>query len=182
MKKLIKISSVLIIASMSVLAVSCDKDRNDTRNEVVSDTSAVAGPAADAKSDSSEATARWLTVFDEARAESKRSGKPIFAMFTGSDWCGWCIALHAEVLEKKEFLKYAAAELVLFEADFPRKKKISDELKKQNQALSSKYGVRGFPTVLILDVEGNQIAQTGYQDGGAAKYVEHIKSLVNAAK
>jgi len=182
MKKLIKISSVLIISAISILAVSCDKNRNEMKQEAVSDTSAVTGPVADAKSDSSEATARWLTVFDEALAESKRSGKPIFALFTGSDWCGWCIALHAEVLEKKEFIKYAAAELVLFEADFPRKKKISDELKTQNQALKSKYGVRGFPTVLILDAEGNQIAQTGYQDGGAAKYVEHIKSLINANK
>jgi protein disulfide-isomerase len=66
----------------------------------------------------------------------------------------------------------------LFVADFPSKKKQSETLKKQNKALSKKYGVRGFPTVLIIDAEGKSLAKTGYRKGGAAKYVKHIKSLL----
>ena len=37
------------------------------------------------------------------------------------------------------------------------------EAKKQNQGLMNKYGVRGFPTILILDPEGNLVQRTGYQ-------------------
>ena len=32
----------------------------------------------------------WLVNVDEAYAISKKTGKPILANFTGSDWCGWC--------------------------------------------------------------------------------------------
>ena len=28
--------------------------------------------------------------YDAAAARAKVSGKPIFALFTGSDWCIWC--------------------------------------------------------------------------------------------
>ena len=32
----------------------------------------------------------WLVKIEDAYAESKKTGKPILANFTGSDWCGWC--------------------------------------------------------------------------------------------
>ena len=43
------------------------------------------------------ADARWLTSYPQAVKEAKRTGKVILADFTGSDWCGWCIRLKAEV-------------------------------------------------------------------------------------
>lgn len=126
--------------------------------------------------------AEWYTDFSKAKAQSAKSGKPIFAIFTGSDWCGWCIALHNEVLKTKEFNEYAAKELVLFEADFPRSKKISKKTQEQNQGLAQEFGIQGFPTVLILDAKGKVLAQTGYKAGGGAKYVEHIKGLLKNLK
>ena len=131
------------------------------------------------KTDEVASVSEWITDFEQAKAQSKSSGKPIFALFTGSDWCGWCIALHDEVLKTEEFKAFAAKELVLFEADFPRSKKISMELREQNQKLAQEYGIQGFPTVLIMDAEGKSLAQTGYQSGGGAKYVEHLKGLLN---
>jgi len=128
------------------------------------------------------AKAAWLNDFEKAKALSKKSGKPILALFTGSDWCSWCVALHDEVLSKSEFVKYAGESLVLFEADFPRTKKLSDEVKKQNQALATKYSVRGFPTVLILDAVGGKLGETGYKEGGPKVYVEHLKSLLKSEK
>lgn len=49
--------------------------------------------------------------------------------------------------------------------------------KEQNQQLAQKYGVRGFPTVLLLDENGEVLARTGYQRGGAESYVEHLKEI-----
>lgn len=127
-----------------------------------------------------EKTKGWTDSFEQAQKESAAFGQPIFAFFTGSDWCGWCVKLHKEVLETKEFEKFAADNLILFEADFPRGKKISDKVKKQNAELAAKYGVRGYPTVFLLDAKGEQLGRTGYQAGGGAAYVKHLKELLEA--
>ncbi len=68
----------------------------------------------------------------------------------------------------------------MFLADFPRASGQSDALKEQNKALSEKYGIRGFPTVLLLKADGTVIEKTGYQRGGPEAYVKHIKSLIPA--
>ena len=128
-----------------------------------------------------EKSTGWLDNFETAKAEAKASGLPIFAFFTGSDWCGWCLKLHKEVLDEKAFKRFAEANLILFEADFPQRKKLSPGVTAQNKALSSKYGVRGFPTVYLLDAEGKKLGQTGYQRGGADAYVTHLKDLLEGA-
>jgi protein disulfide-isomerase len=128
-----------------------------------------------------EKTKGWTDSFEVAKAESAAFKQPILAFFTGSDWCGWCMKLRSEALDTKEFEKFAADNLILFEADFPRSKKLSDKVKRQNGELAAKYGVRGYPTVFLLDAEGNTLGQTGYQEGGAAAYVTHLKELLDKA-
>ncbi len=124
----------------------------------------------------------WGEDFEAAKAAAAKDKKPILVDFTGSDWCGWCIKLDKEVFAKKEFKDYAKDNLILLSLDFPHEKKQSSKLKKQNEELSKKFGVKGFPTVLILDAEGKKIGETGYQEGGPAKYVEHLKDLLAKAK
>ncbi len=120
----------------------------------------------------------WQTDLDDAMAMAKENGKPLLVNFTGSDWCGWCIKLRDEVFSKKEFHKYANDNLNLVFLDFPRGIKQSDELKATNRKILEQYGVRGFPTILLLDAEGSVIAQTGYQQGGAEAYVKHLQGLL----
>jgi protein disulfide-isomerase len=38
--------------------------------------------------------------------------------------------------------------------------------------------VQGFPTVLLLDASGKELARTGYRRGGAEGYVGHLKELM----
>ena len=45
----------------------------------------------------------WLVDFEKAAELSIKSGKPILANFTGSDWCGWCIRLQKEVFITPKF-------------------------------------------------------------------------------
>jgi thioredoxin-related protein len=122
----------------------------------------------------------WATDFEAASKEAKESGKYMLLDFTGSDWCGWCIKLDKEVFSQDEFKTYAKDALIAVELDFPNKKEISDELKEQNETLAKKYGVKGFPTIIILSPEGELVARTGYKPGGAEKYVEHLKGLIAA--
>lgn len=120
----------------------------------------------------------WLTDFDQARREAAEKGRPILVDFSGSDWCGWCIRLDREVFSQEAFKTFAEENLVLFLADFPRQKTQPDELVQQNRKLMNEYGVRGFPTVLLLDEKGGVLARTGYRPGGAEPYVEHLKELM----
>lgn len=124
----------------------------------------------------------WLADFEAAKKMAVEKKLPIMADFSGSDWCGWCIKLDKEVFSQKEFKDYAKGNLILFLADFPRAKKQSENLAKQNKDLMKKYAVEGFPTVILMDAEGKVLARTGYQRGGAPAYVEHLKKLLADSK
>ncbi len=120
----------------------------------------------------------WYSNLEEAMDEAKIWKRPIFVDFTGSDWCGWCIKLDEEVFSQPEFSDYAANNLILVKLDFPQKKQQSNETKQYNNNLAQKYGIRGFPTIVLLDESGKEITRTGYIPGGAAQYVEHLKQLL----
>ena len=87
---------------------------------------------------------------------SKTSGKPIFAFFTGSDWCGWCHKLQNDVFSKKSFIDWANKNVVLVELDFPRKKQLPPELAQQNMGLQQALQVQGYPTVWLLFLNRNK--------------------------
>ena len=116
----------------------------------------------------------WETNFKAAQAKAKQEKKYLLVDFTGSDWCGWCIKLHNEVFEKEPFKAEAPKQFVLVELDFPHEKEQSPELQKQNKELSEKYNIEGFPSVLLMDAEGDVIARTGYQEGGPTEYLKHL--------
>jgi len=120
----------------------------------------------------------WMENFDKARLEAKESGKYLFLNFSGSDWCGWCKKLSKEVFSQEDFLSFADKNLVLVNLDFPKFKQQSSEIKEQNRKLLNQFGVRGFPTVVLLSPEGGVVNQTGYRAGGAAKYASHILELI----
>lgn len=121
---------------------------------------------------------KWETDFEVAKKRAKEEHKTILADFTGSDWCGWCIKLKKEVFDQPEFQDYAKKHLVMLEVDFPRKKQLPPKEKEQNDKLSEEFKVDGFPSILLLNARGKEIGRTSYQEGGPAKYVEHLKNLV----
>ena len=122
--------------------------------------------------------AAWTTDLAAAKQLAKKTNKILFVDFTGSDWCSACMIFKAEVLSKKAFLDYAKKNLILVEIDFPENKPQMPAQRKMNEALSRQYNIEGFPTVLLMDGNGEIIAQTGYREGGAEKYVEYLKSVL----
>jgi thioredoxin-related protein len=127
----------------------------------------------------------WYTSIQEVHELSVKNKKPIFAFFTGSDWCGWCKRLKANVFAKQAFIDWANANVILLELDFPRGKILSPELTKQNSELQQALGVRGYPTIWLLYTEKlessntinlNTLGSIGYPQG-AEPGKEEVKFL-----
>jgi thioredoxin-related protein len=130
------------------------------------------------------AAPKWYTDLDEAKAVAVKENKPLLVDFTGSDWCGYCIKLHAEVFDKPEFEAFAK-NYVLVELDFPNKKPQPAEEKAKNKATQAKFAVSGFPTVLLIDAKSGEAygRQSGYGPGtGPKAYLEKLSAFKNTAE
>lgn len=120
----------------------------------------------------------WEENLETALQKAKTENKAVLVNFTGSDWCQWCIKLSNEVFSQPEFEEYADENLILVRLDFPRSIEQSAETKMYNNQLAQRYGVQGFPTILLFNSQGQMVLQTGYQPGGPVSYVNHLKSYL----
>lgn len=118
----------------------------------------------------------WLDDFEKAQKIAKAQRKPILMLFTGSDWCPYCVKLEGNVLDKTEFKSFADEELVLMMVDFPRRKKLPKSTLEANKKLSAEYGIRGFPRMVMLDKNGKTLSSFGYGGQDAEKFVAELKS------
>lgn len=125
----------------------------------------------------------WLETIEEAQIIAKETGKPIFAYFTGSDWCPWCVGLYEYCLNTEEFANYAAENLILVLLDFPKKIELGEERKKYCKDIFNFYKLPGLPTILLLDSDKVQIGQTGYNDGNnGISLVNELNVMLNSKK
>lgn len=116
----------------------------------------------------------WMTDYEAAVRKADDEGKPILLFFTGSDWCGWCMKLVSEVLSQPEFIESMHDRFVFVEVDFPKRTALPNDISEQNERLAQLYGIRSYPTIIILDDQLNQVVRTGYRPGGSAKFAEHL--------
>ena len=119
----------------------------------------------------------WGTDHEKALSQAKSEKKLLVMDFTGSDWCGWCIRLNKEILSTPEFAAYAQENLVLVELDFPRRKPQSEAVKAQNAKLAKKHGIRGYPTVIVLNGDGKVVGKLGYQAGGPGPFIAALERM-----
>lgn len=99
----------------------------------------------------------WGTDYTAALVRAQREGRAVLVNFTGSDWCGFCMRLKAEVLDDPEFAAWAGESFVLLEVDMPRRADVDPELLARNREICSRYAVEGFPTLLVLDEQGRAL-------------------------
>jgi thioredoxin-related protein len=119
----------------------------------------------------------WITDYSRALTRARAERRNVFLFFTGSDWCGWCKRLEEEILTKSEFKNYAKEKLILVKLDFPRQIEQSEALQNQNRTLAAQYGIKGYPTVIVLDPAGRAVKQLGYQEGGPGPFVSALRAV-----
>ncbi len=127
----------------------------------------------------------WTSNVMEAVDKSISEKKPMLLFFTGSDWCGWCKKLQAEVFERPEFAEWATKNVVLVELDFPRRTALSPELQVQNNELQQMFAVRGYPTIWLVNpskednnVNFAKIGSTGYVAGGPGPWIATAEQIL----
>lgn len=134
----------------------------------------------------------WHTDLMKVHDLSEKSKKPIFAFFTGSDWCGWCIKLQRNVFDKPEFVAWAKKNVILLELDFPRTKQLPPALVQQNASMQQAFNVSGYPTVWIFKTIKNDkdkkfsidsYGSTGYPAGAEpgkeeVKFIEDLNKII----
>jgi len=130
------------------------------------------------KENTEESKIAWFTNLEKAKEVAQERNIPIFIHFTGSDWCGWCWKLEEEVYSKPIFQEYVSENMVMVTIDFPKNIKLPADVVTYNRNLATRFNIKGFPTVQLLNPDGSPIAQTGFQYGGPEKYIEHLKELL----
>jgi protein disulfide-isomerase len=119
--------------------------------------------------------AEWTEDYSAALARAKKEHKLLLLNFTGSDWCVWCKRTDQEVFSTKEFGAFADKRLVLVTVDFPKARELSKAVVDQNAALQEKYGVEGYPTIVVLDSnEKVVLRQEGYKEGGPDAFIAQL--------
>jgi thiol-disulfide isomerase/thioredoxin len=131
-------------------------------------------------------TINWEADFNKAKKTAKEKNELILLNFSGSDWCGPCIVMHRDYFQNPSFTELADKNLVLFNADFPRKKKNTGtpEQVKQNEELAEIYNKEGsFPLTLLLDSEGKVLKTWhGKPQNSPEEWTAEIKSLCDNRK
>lgn len=126
--------------------------------------------------------AEWMTDLEAAKAKAAAENKAVLVDFTGSDWCGWCIRLRKQVLDTPAFEAYAKDKFVLMEVDLPENPKFDPALRARNEKIAEKYGVTGFPTIMVLTPQGEVVGGfNGFVPGVDAAAKPLDTALANAA-
>ena len=178
-----------LLSLLVLLALcACKKENSETKVQAPSDDEI---QAVDQEVNSGEAEAAdeegtvmpedegvWLVNVDYAKKIAAEKNIKLLLFFTGSDWCGWCMRLHNEVLDDEEFQKELVKLFVPVKLDFPSKIKFPEEVKKAYDVEMKRYGIRGFPTLIIAEADGTPIAGCGYQAGGPEAYMSMLKTIL----
>lgn len=126
--------------------------------------------------------ANWgLTDLAAAQAKAKATGRPIVAVFSGSDWCAPCVKYEREVFAQPAFVAYAKDRLVLAHFDFPQKpqNQPAPAQIKRNDAAKAQLNREGeFPLAVVVAPDGKILGKIGYVSGGPVGFEAYLKTLL----
>ncbi len=85
---------------------------------------------------------------DDAFATAKESGKPIY-LYWGAVWCPPCYAISATVFKSPDFLERSKLFVPVY----------LDGDTENAQAYGEKFGVRGYPTMIVFNADGEELTR-----------------------
>ena len=124
---------------------------------------------------------QWTMDLEAAKKVAAEKKMPLLLNFTGSDWCGWCKHMDAQVFSKDAWAAYTKSNLLLVWIDFPNDKTlVPAKFVARNKALSESFGVDGYPTYILLDNDGKtKLGQLGAEKEITPEgFIGSVKSLL----
>ncbi len=104
-------------------------------------------------------------TFNEVLQKAKEQNKIVMIDFV-TDWCIWCKHLDMRVYNNKKVVRYAEENQINWKTD----------AEKEGKDLAKKYGVSGYPTLVFVDSDGNEIDKiVGFYP--APDFLENIKKI-----
>ncbi len=105
--------------------------------------------------------------FDEALAAAKQEKKLVFIDFF-TTWCGPCRMMANKVFPEKLVGDYMNANFIPLKLD----------AEKEGLELSKRFGVKAYPTFVLIDAEGKEVGKvTGMMDGPV--FIEKLKAALD---
>ena len=121
----------------------------------------------------------WFTDFEKAKAESLKTKRPIYILFTNSD-AAPDRSLDRTIFSQRKFQDYADKKLVLMKVDFPVAIHLQPKsLSQQNKALRTEYGISILPTALLLDANGKIYIDFVKNDGSMEKHRRKMNEIMD---
>jgi hypothetical protein len=125
----------------------------------------------------------WYTDIEAAKAEAARSKRRILTLFTGSDWCPYCIQFESEVAHHPDFLGTTRPSFVLLKLDFPRNLYVDPVARAQREDLRKLCGVNAFPSLRILSADASSFVVVDTQvSRNASDKVDYFVQAVDEAR
>lgn len=115
----------------------------------------------------------WLQTYSDAVAQSQSASKPIVILFTGTGWCPACMKLEREVISSPEFAQAVGDKFVFLKADFPNYSE-SAVSASPFKPLMDRYHVEAFPTLVVINANGQLLYTVNYRDGGPRAYAQEL--------
>ncbi len=160
---------ILIIAAAVLTAVGCGQSEDQANAEMntakPTKQSVEAIPAADTDTQAKPVVStdsldehNWYHDWDEGLAAAKRENKPIIVDFY-TDWCHWCTVMDEETFSAPAVMKAMNDDWVKIKInaeDNNTKGTFRDKTLPYSN-LAQAFGVRGYPSYLFFDKEGQPI-------------------------
>ncbi len=132
---------LLPAAAFVLVAAACSSDQGAP--SVDTDAAAIA-----AESDPIDGIDWFDGSVDEALAAAEESGKPVY-LYWGAEWCPPCHAIAATVFKSPEFIERSKLFVPVY----------LDGDDENAQAEGERFGVIGYPTMIVLDADGSELTR-----------------------
>lgn len=153
------ITSVCFVSGCAGAArdVASEEDAAERTTARVSEPgrSAVSSPAAE--TEPLERETLWRTDYEQAISLATQQDRPVLLRFT-ADWCVPCRVMDQNVFPNQDVKAALAAHVV------PLKLDIDQE---SNAEIARRYGIRGIPTLLLVDSQGNELDRGNFMSAEA---------------